>query len=305
MNKIYLIAIGALAALFVTVRSHFSKSEEGSANEVKTERKLTKSEPVENGGAAADKTGAAAAGKAGAAASNKTEKTDGKNYEIPQLLTKNQGQIIEHVGHTLSYNKKYNTPYWSAWQLTKAKTDGPNERSKKFWADPAVDKPYRVDWYEYKESGYDRGHMCPAADMKWSEQAMHDCFYMTNMCPQVPALNSGAWRKLEEKCRQWAIEEGRIYIVCGPIYKKGVRHEEIGIDHRIMVPEQFFKAVLSLRKGKEWAAAFIYDNTDRSQSMRKAIRTVDEVEKIIGMDLFYQLDDALEERIESRLADVL
>lgn len=219
--------------------------------------------------------------------------------EIPAALSDRPEQIIKHVGHTVSFNSKHNNPNWSAWELTEAKTDGPNERSGKFWADPAVSKLNRVEWYEYQGSGYDRGHMCPAADMKWSADAMHDCFYMTNMCPQDHSLNSGSWKKLEDACRRWAISEKCIYIVCGPVYKKGVKHEKIGTDHAITVPEGFFKVILSLRKGKEKAIGFYYANNDLRQSMSKAARSVDEIEKLTNIDFFPKLDDSLETRIEA------
>ena len=286
MTKIYTLVIAACIALIVYFNTEGGEETKDDSQTVTTEKSAIQS-PTED------------------VSSREPLQEDGLNYEIPQMKDENQGMRIDHAGHTLAYNKAYNTPYWVAWQLTRDHTDGPESRSKKFWADPAVEKAYRVEWYEYKESGYDRGHMCPAGDMKWSKEAMHDCFYMTNMCPQSPSLNSGAWRKLETKCRDWANEEGRIYIVCGPIYDKGKRHEEIGIDHRIMVPERFFKAVLSLNKGKEWAVGFVYDNSDRSQSMKKAVKTVDEVEQIISMDLFYQLDDVLEDEIESRIPQSL
>lgn len=217
-------------------------------------------------------------------------------YELP--ATRKGEMIVSHTGFTISYNKANNTPDWAAWQLTASHCDGPVERSRKFWADPDIPRPYRVEYYEYKGSGYDRGHMCPAGDMKWSEKAMHDCFYMSNMCPQTSELNSGAWNKLEMKCREWAEQEGALYIVCGPIYKSGNR-ETIGIEHAIRVPDEFFKAVLSLRKGQEKAVAFIFRNDDSSQSYKTAATTVDHVEEITGLDLFHNLDDETEEKVEA------
>lgn len=221
-------------------------------------------------------------------------------YEIPSPLTDRPEQIVKHTGFTISYNKKHNTPNWSAWKLTRKMTQGTLERGTKFWPDPQIPTSYRVNYYEYKESGFDRGHMCPAGDMKWSEDAMHDCFYMSNMCPQVPQLNSGSWKKLEESCRDWAVKEGSIYIICGPIYKKGVKHSTIGIDHSIDVPDSFFKCVLSLRKGHEKAIGFIYSNTAQKQSIKNTAMSVDEVEKKTGIDFFPQLEDKLEAKLESQ-----
>ena len=238
-----------------------------------------------------------------AAASQQEEKAKGEksgvriSYEMP--AERNGEMILSHTGFTISYNKANNTPDWAAWHLTSNHCDGDVERSTKFWADPDIPRPYRVEYYEYKGSGYDRGHMCPAGDMKWSEKAMHDCFYMSNMCPQTSELNSGAWNKLEMKCREWAMKEGSLYIVCGPIYSKSDR-ETIGIEHAIRVPGRFFKAVLSMRKGHEKAVAFIFRNDDSSQSYKSAATTVDEVERVTGLDLFHNLDDKTEERVEAQ-----
>lgn len=220
----------------------------------------------------------------------------GKAYELP-AIGKND-LIIRHTAFTLRYNKTHNTPDWVAWCLTAQHTDGPVERSQKFWADPSLPSAYRVDYYDYKGSGYDRGHMCPAGDMKWDEKAMHDCFYMSNICPQTGTLNSGSWNRLEMKCRDWAKKEGCVYIVCGPVWKKG-RHEKIGIDHSIDVPEGFFKAVLTMRKGHERTIAYYFRNDESQQSYREAIVTVDEIERRTGLDLFAAVEDNLERKIEA------
>lgn len=219
--------------------------------------------------------------------------------ELPAPLTDRPEQIIPHTGFIISYNKTHNTPNWSAWNLTAEHSMGNVSRGNKFWADEAVPIAYRVEYYEYKGSGYDRGHMCPAGDNKWSREAMHDSFYMSNMCPQDPRLNGESWRLLEEACRHWVMTERSLYIVCGPVYR-GTSHDKIGTEHSIDVPEAFFKAVLSLRPGHEKAIAFLYENTSRDQSMASTAMSVDEIEDVIGMDLFHNLDDDIEAKIESK-----
>lgn len=209
--------------------------------------------------------------------------------------------LVTHKGYTLVYNKKYNTPKWVAWTLTAEKTYGQIPRASKFFADPKLPKANRVDWYEYKESGYDRGHMCPSGDNKWDQVAMNECFYMSNICPQNKILNDGSWKYLENSCRDWARREGCIYIVCGPVYKR-VEHETIGMQHSIAVPEGFFKVVLTLRKGHEKAVGFYYNNDASNQPMKKAVMTVDDVEKMTGIDFYPSLDDELEDRLESALS---
>ena len=144
--------------------------------------------------------------------------------EIPVMQSRTGGQLIKRKGYTLSYNADYKTPQWVAWELTGKETKGKEERTDKFLPDPDVRgaKAYSND---YTKSGYDRGHMAPAADMKWSKQAMAESFYMSNICPQNPNLNRGDWNDLEEKSRQWAKKYGAVYIACGPVLRSTLLYQ--------------------------------------------------------------------------------
>lgn len=220
-----------------------------------------------------------------------------KKMELPGKLKGIPERIISHTGYTLSFNREHNTPNWVAWELTNKETMGSLPRAD-FLPDPDIPLPHRVTPDDYKKSGYDRGHMVPAADMKWDRQAMKECFYMSNMCPQDGSLNSGPWSKLENACRRWASQEGSIYIICGPVYK-GKKTKKIGKEHLISVPDGFFKAVLSLQKGKEKAIAFYYNNGKGKQNMEKAAMSVDQMEKLTGMNFFIHLPDKMEKRLEA------
>lgn len=225
--------------------------------------------------------------------------TSHEGLEIPVSPDNMPEVIIPHTGFTVSFNEKTLCPNWVAWELTKAETSGDADRKNcSFIEDESIPRQYRVTSYDYKNSGYDRGHMCPAADMKWSQKAMQDCHYMTNICPQTSDLNQKWWERLESSCRRWARREGTIYIVCGPIFNKKNR-ETIGIDHRIIVPKAFFKVVLSLKKGKEKAIGFYYTNDTKQQNMEEAARSIDDIEKLTGIDFFPTLDDNLEKKLES------
>ena len=135
-------------------------------------------------------------------------------YELPRLVNNQPEQVIRHLGYTVSYNPDWLVPNWVAYELN-AETSGEQERKNHFKPDPLVNGDPVVTG-DYANSGYDRGHMAPAADMKWSEQAMRESFYMTNMCPQLHSLNAGDWKDLEELARDWAQLYGNIYIACGP-----------------------------------------------------------------------------------------
>ena len=212
--------------------------------------------------------------------------------------TSGSDRIISHCGFTLSFNKATLCPDWVAWELTAGETVGSASRKNySFMDDESVERRYRVGTYDYTSSGYDRGHMYPAGDAKWSEESMHDCHYMTNICPQEHELNQRWWEHLESACRRWAKCEGSIYIVSGPIFDK--HPKRIGREHAVAVPKAFFKVILSMKQGEEKAIGFYYTNDEQRQPMEAAVRSVDEIEKLTGIDFFPLLPDNLESKLEA------
>lgn len=205
-------------------------------------------------------------------------------------------QILKRTGYVASYNKTTLLPNWVAWHLTAERTEGSAKRSGvDFAEDTEVPSPRATDW-DYYNSGYDRGHMCPAADNKWSKKAMEESFLFTNMCPQNGNLNRGDWNEMEMACRKWAKKYGDLYIVCGPILYKG-KHKTIG-KNKVVVPEAFFKVVL--RTGDDpQAIGFIYKNTSGNRPKDSYVNTVDEVERITGIDFFPSLPDDVEKKVEA------
>lgn len=205
-------------------------------------------------------------------------------------------QILKRTGYVASYNKTTLLPNWVAWHLTAERTEGSAKRSGvDFAEDTEVPEPRATDW-DYYNSGYDRGHMCPAADNKWSKKAMEESFLFTNMCPQNGNLNRGDWNEMEMACRKWAKKYGDLYIVCGPILYKG-KHKTIG-KNKVVVPEAFFKVVLRTGDNPQ-AIGFIYKNTSGNRPKDSYVNTVDEVERITGIDFFPSLPDGVEKKVEA------
>lgn len=221
--------------------------------------------------------------------------------EIPVALKKRDEIVLKRIGYTVSYNNTYKTPNWVAWELTREETQGKEDRKDKFVPDPDLPEP-RVEHADYTRSGYDRGHMAPAADMKWSEEAMAQSFYMSNICPQNQKLNRDDWGDLEETCREWAKKYGRVYIVCGPIYDKK-NPKRIG-KHQVAVPDRFFKVVLIENRKNPMAMGFLFDNAAHHQALEKYMVTVDSVEAVTKLDFFSKLSDRVENRIEAEIPDV-
>lgn len=206
-----------------------------------------------------------------------------------------QSEVKEYEGFRVDFNSKRHTPNAVSWTLMGHETEGGSARSNKFWTDTELKGC--ADTRDYSRSGYDRGHMCPAGEQKWSERAMHHSFVMANICPQDHDLNTGAWKTLEDKERVWARRDSMIVIVAGPIYNSK-RPKTIG-RIKVAVPDAFFKVLLAPYAEPMRAIAFVYPNTKSPGNMEQYATTVDEVELLTGMDFFASLPDDIEEKVES------
>lgn len=206
-------------------------------------------------------------------------KTDLKNYE----------------GFRVSFNKDNHTPNWVAWELLGTETEGMVPRHNKFWQD--LDLEGCPQTSDYSRSGYDRGHLCPAADQKWSETAMTDCFSMANIAPQAHELNTGAWKTLENKERLWAQRDSAIVIVAGPIYTDADT-QRIG-ETGVRVPGAFFKVLAAPYLPEPRGIAFVYPNMTAPGNMENYVMTIRDVEKLTGLDFFHLLPDDIEEAMET------
>ncbi|MBO6190712.1 MAG: DNA/RNA non-specific endonuclease [Alloprevotella sp.] len=215
-----------------------------------------------------------------------------------QRLTKERAeQLLVRTSYVSSYNEELRIPNWVAWHLTAEHTEGPFSRSSEFFEDEDVSLP-RATPADYRGSGWSRGHMCPAGDNKWSRQAMYDTFLLTNICPQHANLNSGLWNSIEMDCRRWARRWGDVYVVCGPVLMNR-EHETIGAN-KVVVPEVFFKVVLCLQ-GEPKGMGFIVRNTDGTHKRDLYYNSIDQVERIAGIDFFPALPDDIEEAVEAQV----
>lgn len=203
--------------------------------------------------------------------------------------------VCQYSGFTSYFNPDTHIPNCVAYEIIESETTGDEPRKKSFEADHTIDGC--AESSDYRNSGYDRGHMAPAADMKWSKVAMEESFLMTNICPQVKSLNSGIWHRLEQRVREWAARDSSIIVVCGPIFTPGKPVEQIG-EIGVAVPHRFFKALYA--PGRNIGIAFIFDNDKVKGELRKYAVTIDSVERETGLDLFYNLPDDIENEVENQ-----
>lgn len=203
--------------------------------------------------------------------------------------------IVRHPGYTLSYSEDHEQPWWVAYELTAEEVHGLVERGDDFRADPTVPTGSATP-ADYTGSGYDRGHLIPAADLSWSEEAMSGSFYMSNMSPQAPQLNRGMWSALEAIVRQNAVEEARIAVVTGPVLTDGP-YETIG-KNNVAVPKQYYKVLLDYTGPTTKAIGFLLPNEKPSGKIQDYVVAVDVVENVTGLDFFPRLPDDIEDTLE-------
>lgn len=205
--------------------------------------------------------------------------------------------VVRHTGFTLSYNEEHEQPNWVAYLLTADEVFGnASSRGDNFREDPSIPTGSST-LADYKGSGYDRGHLIPAADQKWSAQAMDDCFYLSNMSPQTHAFNAGIWSKLESAVRTMAAQNKEICVVTGPILTDGP-YKMIG-QSAVSVPNSFYKVILDYYGPEKKAIGFILAQDSKGDLQTFAV-TVDDVEKLSGIDFFPALPDSEEEALESQ-----
>ncbi len=204
-------------------------------------------------------------------------------------------QIVRHQYFTLSYVEKQEQAEWVAYELTGIEVKGIKERTDDFREDPMVSSG-SASLDDYRRSGYDRGHLAPAGDMKISEVAMSESFFMSNISPQDPDFNRGIWRILEEQVRDWALKNGKLYVVTGPVFNQ--RSKRIG-PNKVGVPKAFFKVLLDYTEPEIKAIGFLLSNKGSNQRIYDFIVPIDSIEKVTNIDFFPALSDHQEALLES------
>ncbi len=225
-------------------------------------------------------------------AQHNIEAISNQHFEIPEI--KKGDNIVRHHGYTLLYNEQHEEASWVAYLLTAAETQRRFARTNKFISDPNVSTG-SADDEDYKGSGFDRGHLAPAADMGWSEITMAESFYYSNMSPQLPAFNRGIWKKLEELVRDWAVENDSLYIVTGPVLYNGLT--TIG-HNRVSVPDYFYKVILDYHQPNLKGIGFVLSNAASNQPLMHFAVTIDSVEHLTGINFFPLVPDNQEKVIE-------
>jgi len=203
-------------------------------------------------------------------------------------------QIIVHNNYTLSYVEKYEQAEWVAYELKLEEISNSNFKRPFFIEDNRV-KTGSADWRNYKRSGYDKGHLCPAGDRKFSKKAFEETFLTSNISPQKHDFNDGIWNRLEHKVRYWAIKYDGVYVITGGVLENGLA--TIG-NENVAVPKYFYKVLLDEYKGIYKMIGFLVPAVDSEKPLYEFVVPVDEIERRTGIDFFPKLDNVTEARLE-------
>lgn len=217
--------------------------------------------------------------------------------ELPRLLSDEKEQIVAHEGYTVSFNSTYKQANWVAYELTGSESvSKKHKRKDKFLIDKKI-KGGTAENGDYTRTGFDRGHLAPAADMSWSRKAMDESFFMSNISPQSPQLNRGIWKELEELVREWAVTDSAILIATGPLLNPKLKR--LG-KNRVAIPNAFYKVIVSPHGKEPKGIGFIFENRGyKGVELSKLVMSIDAVEKRAQIDFFASLPDDLEQMVES------
>lgn len=219
-------------------------------------------------------------------------KTDTNEYFLPTSTT---GQIVHHSGYSLSYSETHEQSEWVAHELKKEHLSSINHKRPYFEIDNAV-KTGAAHWRNYKGSGYDRGHLCPAGDRRYTKFAHDETFLTSNISPQEHQFNSGIWNTLEQKVRYWASKYDGVFVVTGGVLKGAMK--TIG-DEDVSVPNQFYKVLIDNDSGKIKMIAFLMPHENSNKPLYEFVVSVDTIEKLTGIDFFPKLNNAIEDKLEA------
>jgi endonuclease G len=208
--------------------------------------------------------------------------------------------ILTYTGFHLAYNEQFEQAAWVAYVLTRDEIEsGTIERTNNFRSDTSI-VTGSASLADYRGSGFDRGHLAPAGDMKWDQLAMSQSFLMSNMSPQLPAFNRGIWRKLETEVRNWALEKDSLYVITGPLFSPA---DSLIGKNGVGVPGYYFKVLVDLSPPDHDMIAFLLPNSGSSEDLIQFAITVDSLEQLTAYDFFSVAPDQemiewLEQRIE-------
>ncbi len=231
----------------------------------------------------------------------KKEKDIVENDKLPKvttnqyfLPTSTTNQVVHHENYSLSYSENHEQAEWVAYELKASHLSTTNYKRPYFEIDKNV-KTKAAHWRNYKKSGYDKGHLCPAGDRRFTKSAHDETFLTSNISPQKHAFNAGVWNRLEQKVRYWAKKNDGIFVITGGVLEKNLK--TIGTES-VAVPNQFYKVIMDKTNGRIKMLAFLMPHKDSNLPLYEFVVSVDKIEELTGINFFKELENSLENKLE-------
>ncbi len=226
---------------------------------------------------------------------SETSQSESSEFDASFFPSSTTGVVIDHTNYSLSYSEDHEQAEWVAYEIQKDHLSQ-NEFKRPYFIQDNKVRSESADWRNYKNSGYDRGHLCPAGARRFSLDAYNETFLTSNISPQDHGFNSGIWNRLEQKVRRWAQQHDGVFVITGGVLKDGLK--TIGKE-RVSVPNEFYKIVIDASGKEPKAIAFLIPNRDTSQSYFDFVTTIDAIEAKTGIDFLQGLPDEVEQSMES------
>ncbi len=206
-------------------------------------------------------------------------------------------QILEYTQFSLSYNEQHEQADWVSYELTAEEVAAKLDRCDCFNTDDNVATGSSSE-KDYSSTGFDKGHLCPAADNNISEQANKESFLMSNMSPQLPQFNRGIWADLESWVRKQATEYQKLYVVTGPVF---VNNLGTISSKEITIPGYYYKTILRFDGTTAKTIAFLLPHVGAIGELKDYVVAVNSVETLTGLDFYPALSNSIENKAESQI----
>ena len=219
-------------------------------------------------------------------------------------------EIIEHSGMVLGFDCDYKMASWVFHLLTPDVTSGNISRSNDFRLDEkstcgsAQESDYFLrketpdGTFEYDGFGFDRGHLAPSADFRWSANALSESYYYSNMTPQRPEFNRESWASLEGLLRKIVDQEKKqFYVITGPVLHEGLPEIERSAN-KLKIPELHYKIIVDASAENPRGMAFLMPNKKCEERLSSYVISIDSLERLTGIDFFSTMPTELETKIE-------
>ena len=228
--------------------------------------------------------------------SPKEKRKNSEVLDVALLPSTSYGNMVQREHFVLSYSEPHEQAEWVAYPLKREHLTQDDRKRPYFIEDPKV-KSKSADWRNYRGSGYDRGHLVPAGDRRFSEQAYNETFYTSNISPQDRDFNAGIWNRLEQKVRYWCKRYGDLVVITGGVLDGNL--EEIG-EEDVDVPEAFYKIVYRETENGTEVISFLIPNRESNLPLQNFVVSLDELEEKTNLDFFQKQPKAWQNKMESR-----